>query len=175
LEVTVTQKKSTPLLKPGRKPGPKLTFVCQLCTAAFEVTPARARISGGVVPFCGNACKQIHARARAYDRLAINARFWTKILCGLTPDACWEWLGATRNFGYGHFAYGPRGDASYVAAHIYSFMLHGGVLTTEKPCVLHSCDNPPCANPRHLFAGTKKDNTQDMMSKGRHRYILPVR
>lgn len=97
--------------------------------------------------------------------------FWAKVLGGSTPADCWSWLGATQHGGYGHFAYGPRDDQTYVAAHIYSFMLHGGILTPEKPCVLHSCDNPPCANPQHLFAGTKQDNTRDMMSKGRHRYI----
>ena len=35
-------------------------------------------------------------------------------------------------------------------------------------CVLHKCDNPPCWRKEHLFLGTKADNTQDMMKKGRH-------
>lgn len=37
--------------------------------------------------------------------------------------------------------------------------------------VLHTCDNRACINPAHLFVGTAKDNTQDMMQKGRHKYI----
>jgi HNH endonuclease len=36
--------------------------------------------------------------------------------------------------------------------------------------VLHTCDNPPCCNPKHLFVGTAFDNIQDMQRKGRHRY-----
>ena len=37
--------------------------------------------------------------------------------------------------------------------------------------VLHSCDTPACVRPSHLWQGTQKDNIQDSISKGRHRYI----
>ena len=36
-------------------------------------------------------------------------------------------------------------------------------------CVLHTCDNPPCVNPKHLFIGSQKDNIADAHSKGRMR------
>lgn len=53
-----------------------------------------------------------------------------------------------------------------VGAHRLAFKLTHG--RWPMPCCLHSCDTPPCVNPRHLSEGTCKENQADKVAKGRH-------
>lgn len=76
-------------------------------------------------------------------------------------DDCWLWLAGTSAGGYGLFFNKGR-----IMAHRFSYQLHRGTIP-QGLRVCHSCDNPPCVNPKHLWLGTPKDNTQDMMNKGR--------
>ena len=51
-------------------------------------------------------------------------------------------------------------------AHRIAWMLHTGSYPTDKT-IYHTCDNPGCVNPSHLFEGTQQDNIADMVAKGR--------
>ncbi len=90
--------------------------------------------------------------------------FWAKVR---KTDGCWEWVGATNGRGYGKFF---RGRKIKIYAHRFSYFLHTGCEPGHH-FVLHKCDNPACVNPEHLFLGSAKDNMDDCIQKGRHRYI----
>lgn len=99
-------------------------------------------------------------------------RFWSKVdkSKGQGPSGdCWEWQAARfkNNYlsgGNGYGCFGVNGKC-YVASRIAYSLSTDGDLTQYMIC--HICDNPPCCNPAHLFKGTAKDNSQDMIRKGR--------
>lgn len=83
-----------------------------------------------------------------------------------TVDAetgCWNWHGSKDTKGYGQMRVEGR---ARIATHI-ALELAGQPRRPEKPCALHHCDNPGCVNPEHLWWGTFRENTRDMMAKGR--------
>jgi HNH endonuclease len=76
---------------------------------------------------------------------------------------CWIWQGGTNNIGYGFIRDGKR----MRTAHRVSFEIHNHQKIPKFMCVCHTCDNPLCVNPDHLWLGTRKQNYDDMVNKGR--------
>ena len=100
-------------------------------------------------------------------RRTLEERFWVKV-DRRGDDECWPWLKSQVNGGYGQFRV-AGGESPKRASRVAWQLTHGdpGALS-----VLHSCDNPPCCNPAHLFLGTTADNNADKIQKGRENYNM---
>lgn len=87
------------------------------------------------------------------------------------PNECWPWIGKSwtvdgrgrLDIGGEEGVYAPR--AAYLSANPDSIQLRDD--GTDQNDVLHTCDNPSCCNPAHLFVGSHTQNMQDKVSKGR--------
>jgi hypothetical protein len=94
-------------------------------------------------------------------------RFWTKVNVRKESD-CWEWKTGFFDTGYGAFFL----EGQNRGAHRVSLEIHLGRKLDSDEFACHTCDNPKCVNPKHLFVGTHEDNLKDMAAKkrGRNQY-----
>ena len=114
---------------------------------------------------------------RTISIATLEERFWALVDRSGGPDACWPWIGARTEPGYGLFTIRRRKDipqglpplrhSNTYLAHRVSYVLTIGAIPDGQD-VLHKCDNPPCQNSQaHHFLGTTLDNIADRDSKGR--------
>lgn len=93
-------------------------------------------------------------------------RFWSNV-DKRGPDECWSWTASinARRDGYGRF-WIKRVE---YRTNRMAYWLHYGVDPADQDAC-HTCDNPPCCNPAHLFKGTRAANLEDMTRKKRRVY-----
>jgi len=132
-------------------PKPEASCICRQCGKEFTIESHRLAYGEG--KYCSRKC------GWAAQYIPLHERFWSKVQ---KTDQCWLWTGAKTNGGYGKIRInGTNRPAPRVA---WEFE-NGSLPIGYEIC--HHCDNPSCVRPDHLFAGTRKDNVQDMIQKGR--------
>jgi len=119
---------------------------------------------------------EVKARRRRWPVLTDEqyAAQWierVKARCIITESGCWMWQGFCHAFknmkpgqrGYGSTTYRSKG----VHTHRKMLELKLAVTLTPKEHACHTCDNPPCCNPDHLYAADNSQNHQDGAKRGR--------
>lgn len=105
------------------------------------------------------------AGIKGFVKLPLAERFWRKVAKGEADD-CWPWLGVTKQSDrpYGMiWANGRHRQATQV-----SWELARGKPFPAGMMACHTCDNPICVNPAHIWPGTMSQNIKDAVAKGRH-------
>jgi hypothetical protein len=91
-------------------------------------------------------------------------RFWSKIT---KTESCWIWNASKTRKGYGNVGFGTK----VYRVHRIAYYLSKSVDPFPQE-VLHTCDNPCCVNPEHLFLGNNLDNIRDKQAKGRQTWSV---
>lgn len=125
---------------------------CVVCNSLIVLKKYKKR------KYCSSECFHKRPRVITSDPIKI---FWKNIV---KSGGCWEYQKCISTGGYGRLCIKRK----FISAHRFSYELHHGSIP-EGMFVCHTCDNPPCVNPSHLWLGTNEDNQKDMIDKNRNK------
>lgn len=138
--------------------------ICETCAKEYKWR----RCNNGIPPrFCSFHCRSyVGLKTRTKNSELTEEQNFNRIKkyyekYVIKQESCWDWNGIIEHTGYAKLGIRPP-----VKAHRASWLIHKGKIP-KGLIVCHSCDNPKCTNPEHLWLGTHKQNTQDKIQKGR--------
>lgn len=138
------------------------------CKRGHEFTPANTHVRTNGDRSC-RKCDADRARERRKPHLLNPVWEWERLHDMLAniefSDTCVEWDGYRNAKNYGRIAQPKTNRKILVNRVALEFKL--GRPIARGRCSLHTCDNPPCINPGHLYEGTNADNVRDKMARGR--------
>lgn len=139
---------------------PARAKTCARCGRRFEKDRRNTWAYWERAKFCGQECASLAWSERAAERRPpIEDAFsrWVD-----KSGECWEWTGARDKNGYGIFSYeGKSRRAAIVALELDGRRPGPGMFAC------HTCDNPPCVRPDHLYPGTPAHNMADAIARDR--------
>lgn len=102
-----------------------------------------------------NAKRAADRKARIMDIIRERSK--------VNENGCWIWQRFVNAGGYGLLCWEGKQDRAHRVAYKVSI---GPVPPGMDVC--HTCDNPTCCNPEHLWLGTRAQNAIDSVLKGRN-------
>jgi len=143
------------VIKIGKSRGKSSSefWLCK-CDCGNEHTVSSQHLRLGQVRSCGCLNKKT-------DEILLNEakeRFFNNLE---KLDSCWIWKGLFVK-GYGVLFFKKN-----IKAHRFSYLIHKGELM-KGLLICHTCDNPSCVNPEHLYQGTYQDNMDDKITRNRY-------
>lgn len=106
--------------------------------------------------------KHSHSKSRLHGFIHTRKNLFYSLTLIPNNNNCMEWIGSLNSKGYGQISINNKP----MGAHRFSYLLHFGEIPSHLE-ICHHCDNRKCVAPNHLFLGTRKDNMQDALKKGR--------
>lgn len=155
-----------------RASSKKVKVLCSTCTRPLILYPSAIRKNGN---FCSRQCANVGKpiyRSKLLDKQVLHQKIEELTEKG-SDEGCWAWKGS---FSSSHYPIIRLNQEKMKQAIL---LVHRIVLSMKLDKVLsrhefacHTCDNPPCVNPDHLFLGSSKDNAQDCARKKRNCHKL---